>query len=131
MARLTQLRPMLVANDLNETIAFYARLGFECIGTFGEPEPGWCQVERDGVRLMFTKGDPEPHDHGDGVLHADVPALSGSIYIDVDDADALFAEVRPNLDAIEWEPETFEYGMREFALRDCNGYMVIFAASVD
>ena len=130
MAKLTQLRTMLTANDLDETVAFYARLGFECVGTFGEPELTWCQVARDDVRLMFTKGDAEPHDHGDGVLHADVPELSGSIYLDVDDVDGLFAEVGAGLDTVEWEPTTFPHGMREFAVRDCNGYLLMFGTPV-
>ncbi len=132
MAKLTQLRTMLIANDLDDTIAFYARLGFECIGTFGEPETTWCQVARDDVRLMFNKGDPEPHDHGDGVLHADVPEMSGSIYIDVDDVDAFFAETQAKVaDAVEWEPTTYPHGMREFAVRDNNGYLLIFGAPAD
>ena len=128
MPRLTQLRTILTATDLDQTIAFYKRLGFECIGAFGEPEPVWCQVQRDTVRLMWNKGDPEPHDHGDGVMHADVPEMSGSIYIDVDDVDALFVELRDQVDTFEWEPANFEHGQREFALRDCNGYLLIFGA---
>jgi uncharacterized glyoxalase superfamily protein PhnB len=133
MARLTQLRTMLIASDLEETVAFYKRLGFDCTGLWTPPghddgKPVWCEVERDDVRLMFNKGDPEPHDHGDGVMHADVPTMSGSIYINVDDIDALFAELRPQLDTVEWEPDDFPHGMREFAVRDCNGYLLIFGA---
>ena len=124
---------MLIANDLGETIAFYKRLGFECTGMWTPPghddgQPVWCEVGRDGVSLMFNKGDPEPHDHGDGVMHADVPEMSGSIYINVDDVDAYFADLRYAVDEFEWEPDSFPHGMREFALRDCNGYLLIFGA---
>jgi catechol 2,3-dioxygenase-like lactoylglutathione lyase family enzyme len=128
---------MLAANDLNETMAFYTeRLGFDVIGTWGHDmsNPTWGQVGRDGFHLMFTWTDPTPHDHGDGHVHSHdpvEPALAGSIYFNVDDVDALFADVGPKLDAVEWEPETFEYGMREFAIRDPNGYMLIFGADVD
>ena len=128
MPRLTQLRTSLTAHDLAETVAFYERLGFECIGMMGEPKPFWCQVARDGIALMFNQGDPEPHDHGDGVMHADVPEMSGSIYINVDDVDALFAEFKAVIGDFDYEPMTQPYEMREFALRDCNGYFLIFGA---
>ncbi|HZN13166.1 MAG TPA: VOC family protein [Acidimicrobiales bacterium] len=136
MAKLTELRPMLIANDLTETIGFYtSRLGFECTGMWTPPDhedgvPVWCQVVRDGVALMFNKGDPEPHEHENapGLIHADVPEMSGSIYINVDDVDALFAELQPTVETFEWEPATFPHGMREFALRDCNGYLLVFGA---
>ena len=95
---------MLTANDLAETVAFYEKLGFECIGMMGEPKPFWCQVKRDDVWLMFNQGDPEPHDHGDGVLHADTPGDGGGLYINVDDADALFAEFAKVVDVFEYEP---------------------------
>jgi uncharacterized glyoxalase superfamily protein PhnB len=130
MPRLTQLRTMLVANDLDETIAFYERLGFACVGTWTPPEhddgkPVWCQLERDGVRLMFNHVG-EAHDHGDGVLHVDLPEMSGSIYLDVDDVDALFEEIKTRHTEFAWEPADFPHGMREFALHDCNGYMIVF-----
>ena len=128
MARLTQLRTMLTANDLAETIAFYERLGFECVNSMGDPKPFWCQVARDGVRLMFTQGETEPHDHGDGVLHADVPEMSGSLYLDVDDVDAHFNELKLTVDKFLSEPADQPHGMREFALEDPNGYLLIFGA---
>ena len=124
---------MLVAFDLDETIAFYEGLGFECINTWTPPDhddgkPVWCQVMRDGIRLMFNKVS-EPHDHGDGVLHVDEPALSGSIYLDADDVDALYAEWKDG-HTFEWEPADFPHGMREFALRDPNGYILVVGAPV-
>jgi catechol 2,3-dioxygenase-like lactoylglutathione lyase family enzyme len=133
MPRLQELRTMLTSPDLEETIAFYGRLGFECTGKWVPPDhddgiPVWCEVARDGVALMFTKGDPEPHDHGDGVMHADVPELSGSIYLNVDDVDAYFAELRDKIDEFEFEVADFPHGMREFALRDNNGYLLMFGA---
>jgi uncharacterized glyoxalase superfamily protein PhnB len=74
---------------------------------------------------MFTFS--EAHTHDDGSVHeAEKPALAGGIYINVDSADELFEELKPKVDAFEWEPETMVYGMREFAVRDCNGYLLLF-----
>ena len=99
---------MLIANDLTETIDFYTEpssaSSASAAGTTARAD--WCQVERDGVRLMFNQGDPEPHDHGDGVMHADVPALAGSIYINVDDVDALFAEFQAEGRVVRVRAET-------------------------
>ncbi|HUQ39496.1 MAG TPA: VOC family protein [Acidimicrobiales bacterium] len=132
MARLTKLRTMLSADDLDATVAFYRdRLGFTCIGTWGQDpaEPTWCQVARDDVALMFTLN--VPHDHGDGEgMHSDDPALSGSIYLNVDDVDALWAEVEPRLDGFEWEPTDFPHAMREFGITDPNGYLLIFGQDI-
>lgn len=127
MARLTSLRTMLNVHDLEVTVAFYRdRLGFTCTGTWGHDpqQPTWCEVSRDDVSMMFTLA--VPHDHGDGVLHTDEPALSGSIYIHVDDVDVLWAEVEPRIDGYEWAPKTFAHGMREFGLTDPDGYLLIF-----
>ena len=133
MPRLTQLRTMLAANDLRETIAFYERLGFECVGRYPEDTEQffWCQVARDNVRLMFNWIDPTPHAHEDGEVHAHDPvdpALAGSIYLDVDDIDALFEEFKGVVDEFHFEIDDQPHGMREFAVEDPNGYVLLFGS---
>ena len=32
---------------------------------------------------------------------------------------------------VRWPIDTFEYGMREFAIRDCNGYTLAFGQPVE
>jgi catechol 2,3-dioxygenase-like lactoylglutathione lyase family enzyme len=55
MTGLQRMTPMLAVSNLQQTIAFYCdQLGFQCTGTFGEPEPVWCHLKRDGVELMFN-----------------------------------------------------------------------------
>ncbi|HVM09952.1 MAG TPA: VOC family protein [Acidimicrobiales bacterium] len=128
MARLTQLRTMLDARSIPETVAFYERLGFELVNTFGGDPPTWAQVARDGIRLMFNAA--EPHVHDDGEVHSHEPSMSGSIYLDADDVDALYDELRPRVERVVMEPTTREHGMREFAVEDPNGYLLIFGAPV-
>jgi uncharacterized glyoxalase superfamily protein PhnB len=137
VAKINELRTMLTASDLVETIEFYTgRLGFSCTGSWGhdQAKPTWAEVSRDNVSLMFSQPDTTPHEHDDGEMHsheAETPAMTGSIYLNVDDVDALFAEVQPKVEKFEWEPETFIYGMREFGLRDNNGYLLIFGAPTE
>jgi len=32
---------------------------------------------------------------------------------------------------IEWGPEVYSYGRREFAIKDCNGYLLAFSEPVE
>jgi hypothetical protein len=57
------------------------------------------------------------------------PALSGQLWIEVDDVTALHANVAGKV-AIEWGPEVYSYGRREFAIKDPNGYLLTFSQPV-
>ena len=131
MAQMTLLRPILEVNDSGETIAFYEeKLGFTCIGRMGDNPamPTWCQLQRDNVFLMFSWA--EPHEHEEGDEHPHGPALNGSIYITVDDVDAMHAELSAKV-RTRSQPTTQPWGMREFWLQDCNGYSLVFGQAVD
>jgi uncharacterized glyoxalase superfamily protein PhnB len=134
MPRLTSLRTMLAANDLNETIAFYRdRLGFECTSSWGHDmsQPTWCNLSRDGISIMFSKAE-DAHTHDDGSSHeAEIPGMTGSIYFNVDDVDGLFESLRPTVDQFEWEPTSWDHGMRDIGVRDPNGYLLVFATPLD
>lgn len=132
MPRLTGMRTMLEANSVKETVDFYEkRLGFSCTGTWGHDmsEPTWCNLTRDGISLMFSH--TEPHEHDDGTVHeAHTPEMSGSIYLYADDIDAMYESMKQRGNEFEWEPSTWDHGMRDFGLRDCNGYLLIFGMPV-
>jgi catechol 2,3-dioxygenase-like lactoylglutathione lyase family enzyme len=103
--------PTLPARDLDETIAFYARLGFALERRY--PEHGYAVLSRGAMELHFFA-----HDHVDpGHSHA-------GCYLRVDDAGALHAEwatsgVQP-LSAVEDRP----WRMREFAVVDPSGNLL-------
>lgn len=121
---------MLEVHDSVETIAFYETLGFVCTDKVGPAaKPTWFQVVRDDVALMFSWS--EPHDHEEGDDHVHGPGMNGAIYINVDDVDGLFAEVGPRLQSVVYEPKNFEHGMREFAVNDCNGYLIVFGQGIE
>ena len=115
-----RLTPMLRTPDLPGTLAFYRDvLGFDVAA--GAPEHGWLALRRDGAELMLST----PNDHeGDGA-----PAFTGSLYIEVADVDALWDAVRDHA-RICYTPETFAYGMREFAVYDNNGFLLQFGQAV-
>jgi uncharacterized glyoxalase superfamily protein PhnB len=124
------LRPMLDVPDLSATITFWTDvLGFT-VGSRLDDDKGrplWCHIERDGVAVMFTS-----HYHDDGEDEDEEPhtaALTGSLYVNVDDVDELAAELAPKT-AFLFGPETMPHGMREVAVRDNSGYVVVFGTPV-
>lgn len=120
----SRLVPLLKARDLRETIEWYTeRLGFCLSGRAPAKggEPYWCELQRDGVTLMFTNG---------GGPFPGPPQMTGTLYFYPDDVLALYAELAGRVE-LEWGPEEMSYGMREFGIRDCNGYYLAFAEPVD
>lgn len=107
----------LLSLDLDATHAFYERLGFYLSG--GAVHSGWIELSRNAVVIQFY------HDPPIGTAAA--PSMSGTIYVHVDEVDTLAAALAEN-SVFEWGPETMDYGMREFAVRDPNGYLLAFAA---
>jgi len=89
-------------------------------------KPFWFELHRDDVDLMFTWS--EPHEHEPGEEHSHDPALSGALYLNVDDADALYAEAKANGGKFDQQPTTQPYGMRDFTIEDPNGYLLIFGS---
>ena len=55
--------------------------------------------------------------------------MSGSLYLYSSDVDAAWSELKEKA-AVCYEIETFDYGMREFAVYDNNGYIVQFGQPV-
>ncbi len=112
---------MLWVPDVKEAIQFYVeKLGFVCSNYV--PEAGWGIVRRDGVSFMLAI--PNAHTPFTGAQ------FTGSFYINTDDIDGLWELVKDKVE-IEYPIENFEYGMREFAIRDNNGYMIQFGQEIN
>ncbi|MEP7271127.1 MAG: VOC family protein [Acidobacteriota bacterium] len=114
------LTPMLRTTDLKGTIEFYTRnLGFTVQG-FSD-KPGWASLKRDSVSIMLAA--PNQHEL------FDAPAFTGSLYLACDDVDAVWEMVREKA-KVCYPIENFEYGMREFAVYDNNGYLLQFGQEI-
>jgi uncharacterized glyoxalase superfamily protein PhnB len=109
--------PMLQANDLEETIRFYTQtLGFEV----EQQTSRWCSLWWDQAELMFYEGGADSVATG----------MSGLLYFYPDDVEALWEQLKGRV-AVERELQMMEYGMLEFAIRDCNGYILSFGESAE
>ena len=111
--------PFLKTTDLAKTIAFYVNLlGFVVDSQWPTENPTNCILDNGHVHVAFGT-DPQNW--------YPAPGLSGQLWIDVDDVMALHERLVGKV-PIEWGPEVYSYGRLEFAIKDCNGYLLAFSA---
>ena len=112
--------PCLWVADMRRTLDFYIeRLGFHQTGYFPiESDPKRTEVRRDDVTIMFFSD--RAQSPGDG------PKSTCRLYLFPDSVDRLADELREKLPFL-WGPENTEFDMRELAVRDPDGYVLIFA----
>jgi lactoylglutathione lyase len=126
---LQKLTPNLMVDNVNETVDYYRDvLGFEL--AMSNPEKGtfeWAMVQSGDVAFMFQTRSSLA---GDLPLFKDV-AIGGSLtfFVMTDDIEGLHKAVRDKADILQ-DMKTTLYGMREFCIRDCNGYVLTFAERV-
>jgi catechol 2,3-dioxygenase-like lactoylglutathione lyase family enzyme len=109
-----QLHPGLAVSDLQATIDFYvSKLGFTRGFTWGEP-PTFAGVNLGNVQIFLSKGAPAPAAH---------PAAVSFL---VGDVDRLYEFHRAKGVAIAEPIDDRPYGIRDYAVRDLNGYYLSF-----
>lgn len=116
--KLNRLVPTLWTNDLDATITFYRDgLDFECANRM----EGWAMLKNDEVELMFSL--PNAHEPFDKIQ------FTGSFYFHPDNVEDLWQQLKDKATVV-YPLEDFDYGMREFAIRDNNGYMLQFGQEI-
>lgn len=120
------LTPNLMVRDVAATINYYRSLpGFEVITTVPDnAHPVFGIVRAGGVMLMFQEEES---------LKAEYPQLAESspiagltFYIHVDDILSLYEQLKGKAH-IAKELHTTFYGSQDFAIEDCNGYILTFS----
>jgi catechol 2,3-dioxygenase-like lactoylglutathione lyase family enzyme len=108
--------------DLRRTVEFYTgTLGFVENLLWPEEKPTFCILDRGGLSLSFFTLDSRP----------DVRAIGGcDLYIEAEDVAGIHETLKDKV-TVEWGPEVFFYGCREFAVRDPDGYLLIFSEETD
>lgn len=111
--------PALLVANMHEAIEFYTqKLGFQQTGYWPiESDPEWTELRRDGAAVHLFIDSP----HGS----PDTPTFSGIIYFHPESVEALADELRGKVPFV-WGPEVTDTGMREFGIRDPNGYLLAF-----
>lgn len=111
-----QQSPCLMVGDIRAAVEFYTtKLGFTPSFTWGEP-PTFAGVMLDRMQLFFSRGAPNP---------------SGcSVYFLVGSADELCDYHRGNGVVVVEPPGDREYGIRDYLVRDLNGYHLCFGQNL-
>ena len=121
-----QLTPNLIVADVVKSVEWYGDVfGFELV--MSVPEEGaldWAMVKLGGVTLMFQSIESIPTDFE--AFKGMQPGGTLILYVDVDDATALYESVKDNTEIIVDLHKTF-YGADEFAVKDLDGYVIAFA----
>ncbi len=120
----------LVVESVNETIEFYEKnFGFKVAETV--PDSGdfvFATVKADSVQLMLLKKD---------IVEADLPLIKGkdtggtfTLFFVVSDINEVYERATKNCELIK-DLEDMFYGMREFTVKENNGYIFTFAQKID
>jgi catechol 2,3-dioxygenase-like lactoylglutathione lyase family enzyme len=117
----SKVTPRLPVVDLRETIEFYTRtLGFRVGLIWPDDRPIFAILDRDDVSVQFDVAEAS---RAQGVGNA-------TLCFEVGDVRAAHAELKDRV-PVEWGPEVYWYGRREFAVRDPSGYLIIFTEPTD
>lgn len=114
------LVPMLWVKELDNTIKYYEEvLGFSC----GERSDdwGWAAMHRDNVELMFAIPLHDPTFQNS--------SYTGSFYIYTELTDNLWLELKDKVEVV-YAIDNFHYNMRDFAIKDINGFMLQFGRNL-
>ena len=131
MTSFVEVRPFLGSSDVRASATWYGDvLGFEV----GEPIVGaddvwlWVWLRRGPVGFMLNLHETHEDEAGADHVHPP-PTFTGSLYINVDDVDALAAEIGAKA-TLEYGPTDQPHGMREIALADPDGYVLVFGQPI-
>jgi uncharacterized glyoxalase superfamily protein PhnB len=119
-----QIVPLFFTTEIPRTLAYYKdKLGFECLGTWMDP-PVYAIAARDGHAIHFRCAEPptaNPDKFEEELLDA---------YVHVGDADALYAEYAGKGVEFVRGLGNMPWNSREFVVKDCDGRLIAFGASV-
>ena len=118
-----RITPFIHVPDIAKAVAFFEMLGFAAyfrMGTYA-----YVQRESAGVRLL------QNDDEANG---APAGNRRFAYYIDVEDVEELYAELRPSLDTLPrgdvHGPADKEYGQRELCILAPDGNLLVFGQSI-
>jgi predicted enzyme related to lactoylglutathione lyase len=121
LTRLTGSSAVLLVSDIARAVEFWReRLGFEC-ETYGDP-PDFASARRDDASVLLALcGNPSAIVPNWKIVHN-----TWNVYIRVDDADAIYAELQERGAPIDYTIYDAPHGFREFGTQDPDGHDIAF-----
>ena len=114
--------PMIHVPNVAATAQWYEGVGFTIVDTAKECEEGevnWALLRLGDSTIMLSAGGKP----------SDEPRREFDLYIHVDDIDSVRRRTEGKANMVEDLHDTF-YGMREFIVRDCNGFWITFGRPI-
>jgi catechol 2,3-dioxygenase-like lactoylglutathione lyase family enzyme len=104
--------------DVARSARFYvAVLGFEVGTLWPEESPQFAILGRDGVRLQLGRSE--------GASTPGRPSTS-TLWLDVEGVEEWHSRISRDV-SVEWGPEVYWYGRREFAFRDPDRHLIVIS----
>ncbi|MDR0420712.1 MAG: VOC family protein [Prevotellaceae bacterium] len=138
---INKLTPNMAVADIRQTVKFYCdNLGFKLIVAIPESQDGaeqelsegkeyvYAMLQKDHAELMFQRLDSFKED----VPSADKVSLVGasvSFYMQGNGIESFYEELKSKNIQVSELKQTW-YGIKEFYLKDNNGYILCFAEDV-
>jgi len=124
---LKKMTPNLIVDDVNSTIEWYQNvLGcFEVVLT--DPESGkfdWAMMACEDVEIMFQSKESIKKSIKD--FDCSEKGCTAVMYIEMEYLKGFRNRVKDKVEIIQ-DLHTTSYGIQELAIRDCNGYVLVFA----
>ncbi|UOE37123.1 VOC family protein [Chryseobacterium oryzae] len=118
--KVNSLTPVLWTEKFEETIQFYTHvLKFSLKNQ--NSDWNWAVLEKDEIQIMISL--PNSHEKKREIC------FSGSFYFNIENIQSFWDSLKFTA-KICYELEVFDWGMREFAIYDNNGYILQFGESV-
>jgi hypothetical protein len=115
-----RVTPMVHVPDVRATMEWYTKIGFEVERTNEfDGVIDWALLSFGEGRVMFNAGGRPPSDARREV----------DLYVNTENVRELYDRLRGFVAVHEGVHDTF-YGMREFIVRDLNGFWVTFGESI-
>jgi uncharacterized glyoxalase superfamily protein PhnB len=109
--------PMIHVPDVRATAAWYETIGFTLLETYDDGGDGlsFAIMAAGDTRLMLNQGGRP----------STAERREVDLYVDTANVDQLFASMRDRVQVVA-ELDDTDYGMREFIIRDPNGFWITF-----
>lgn len=130
MAALGHISPFFIVGDLRRAIEFYERLGFETRFVAPEDDPFFAIVGRDSVQLYLKDVSDESQTVRPQPNHTRHEWAPWDAFVFVPDPDGLATEFESRGVVFEQALQDGEDGIRGFATRDDDGYVLFFGRPI-
>ena len=124
--KMKDLTPNIMVENIQNTIEYYQTiLGFDIVMTFPVNEnPLWALLKKNNISMMFQEKNSFLKEYP----HLSDIGMGGSLslFIGIDNIDGFYNEIYKKVKVIK-PPHVTTYGIKEFAIEDINGYLLVFA----